>query len=116
MTFKLGGTTLTQQPTTHKWVNSDPVGIDGNAHAMYPAFREYEIEWDFLSAAQFNEIKNYFTSIGNTGSIVASLPQYGASTYTFFDYTGCVLREPQYDSYFEQYYQGVKLLIVRIRT
>lgn len=116
MTFKLGGTTLTAQPTIHRWVDRDAVGIDGNAHAMYPLFREYEIEWDFMSASEFNQIRTFFSAIGNTGTVVAEIPQYGSSTYVFYAYTGCVLREPTYENYYETYYQGVKLLIVRIRT
>ena len=114
--FKINGTSLTHQPTTHKWVDRDAVGVDGNAHSIYPAFREYELRWDYLSATEFNEVYGYYSAVGQTGTVVASLPRYSTSTYAFFDYTGCVLQEPRFGGFFEEYYEDIQLLIVRIRT
>lgn len=114
--FKINGTSLTHQPTDHHWQERDSIGRDGNGRLIYPALREYELKWDFLDATEFNEIYTYFLAVGATGSVVASLPQYGNSTYQFYAYSGCILEEPEFSTYFENYYQGVRLLIARIRT
>ena len=114
--FKINGTSLTHQPTDHRWRERDLLGLTGDGKPLYPAFREYELEWDFLTATEFNELQTYFNSIGITGSAVVSLPQYASASYSFFPYTGCVIGEPSYDSYFEEYYGGVRLLVSRIRT
>ena len=114
--FKINGTSLTHQPTNHRWVDRDPLGLTGDGKPIYAGFREYELEWDFLNATEFNELKTYFDSIGLTGTAVVSLPQYGAASYAFFAYTGCIISEPGAEGYFEEYYQQVRLLVSRIRT
>lgn len=115
-TFGFNGSALSHQPTTHKWIDDREMGVSGDGHAVYPAVREYELTWDFLSAAEFNEIYTHFLSIGVTGSVVANLPQYASSPYQFYAYSGCLLRKPMYNGFFENYYEGVKLLIVRIHV
>lgn len=116
MTYKINGTTLTLQPETGRWSKRDEIGVDGNGHAVYPAFREFEMHWGFLSASEFQEIQDFYNSIGNTGTAVVSLPQYGASSYTFYDYSGCVLREPEVGVFFEEYVSDVRLLVIKVRT
>ena len=115
--FGWNGVTGSFQPTTHNWVPRDPIGIDGNGHAVYPAVREYEITWDFLSAAEFNTLYGYFLATGATGTIVSMLPKYPPiPSYGFYAYSGTVLREPTFKDFFENYYTDVKLLIVKILT
>lgn len=115
-TFGFNGTTLSAQPTSHKWGNRETIGVDGSGRGIYPAYREYELKWDFLSTEEFREIYAFFQAIGQTGTVVASLPKYGDIDYTFYNYSGCVLREPEVGDYFQNYISDVKLLIVRILT
>ena len=116
MPYKINGTDITLQPTTGKWVDREQIGIDGNGRALYSALREFELTWGLVSASEFNQLKGFFDSIGSTGSVVATLPQYGASSYTFYDYTGCILREMEAGEYFEERITDTKLLIVKIAT
>jgi hypothetical protein len=115
--FGWNGVTGSFQPTTHGWVPRSEIGIDGNGHAVYPSVREYQLEWDFLSAAEFNTLYGYFLATGATGTIVSMLPKYPPiPSYSFHAYSGTVLREPTFKDFFENYYTDVKLLIVKILT
>lgn len=116
MTFKINATTLTTQPSTHHWVERDKLGDDGAGHAIYPAVREYILEWNLIDAASYNQLQGFYNAIQNTGTVVVSLPQFAAASYAFFDYTGCVLHEPSYQGNYEEHYEQVKLLVVGIRT
>ena len=116
MTYKVDGTAFTLQPTTGRWDNRESIGVDGNGHAVDPAFREFELRWVFMSVREFQQLQNFYDAIGNTGTAVLSLPKYGDSSYAFYDYTGCVLREPEVGEYFEQYVSDVRLLVVKVRT
>lgn len=113
-TFAFNGVTLSHQPSNHKWSDRDLVGVDGNGTGVYTATREFEMSWDFLDASEFSEIYQYFTAQGVTGSIVSSLPKWNGNPYSFQAYSGTILREPTFEGFFENYYQSVKLLIVRI--
>jgi len=116
MTYKVNGSAITLQPTSGKWANRDSIGVDGNGHEIYTGKREFEMRWGFMSASEFNELIGFFNAIGNTGTAVVSLPQYGASAYTFYAYSGCVLREPEAGEFFEEYVSDVSLLVVKIST
>lgn len=112
----LNGSVFSQQPTEHSWVPKDPIGIDGNGIEVMPAVREYQLKWDFVTTDVWNEIYAAFTAQGVTGSVVASLPKWSTSPYQMYAYSGCVVREMVYDSWFENYYSNVRLLIVKIVT
>jgi hypothetical protein len=115
--LKINGTSLPVQPSTHRWIDREQIGTDGNGRAIYTAFREYELKWDLLSPDEFNTMNTYFLSIGQTGTANVDLPKFPpTSTYQFQTYSGTILRELTYSEYFENYYKDAKLLIVRIRT
>lgn len=114
-TFKLNGTTIAQ-PTDHHWSDRDQIGVDGNGVTVYVAPRQYEIKWDFLDTDEWNTIYNIFLAQGVTGTTVASLPKWNTTPYVFYAYSGTIIREPSFDGYFQNYYQNVKLLIVKIST
>ena len=116
MVYKIDGTEITTQPTTARWVPREPLGIAGSAHAIYPGTREFELSWELDYPSGYNQLITFFNAIGVTGTAVVSLPQFGASTYTFFDYTGCVLREPTVQEYFAAHHTRVNLLITKIVT
>jgi hypothetical protein len=116
MTYKINGTTIALQPTTGRWNNRDSIGVDGNGHAVYEGVREFEMEWGFMTASQYNELVGFFSTIGHTGTAVVDLPKFGAPSYSFYSYTGCVLREPELGEFFEEHVSSVRLLVVKIRT
>ena len=116
MTLKINGTTISTQPSEHGWVSRNPLGVNGLGHSIYPATREYELLWDIIDATTYNQLQAFYTACDPTGTVVVTLPQFANSSYTSVDYSGCILREPQYGGYFEQHYQDVILLIVNVRT
>lgn len=117
-TFKINGVAFSRQPTNHRWVNQSPLGISGDGHPSYPAFREYELEFDFATDSEYYAFYSYFSAIGLTGTASVDLPEHPstASTYQFRTYSGTIINQPEYDSYFENYYESAKLLVSRIRT
>jgi hypothetical protein len=120
MPYKISNTVILTQPTAGKWIPREPLGIDGNGHAIYSSIREFELVWDMVDLNTAHQLQGFYDTVSITGSVVVSLPLFndsGPSTgTTYYDYTGCVLREPEFGQYFDYYRQDVKLLIVRIRT
>lgn len=116
--FTINGVAFTRQPTNHRWRNQDTLGISGDGHAMYPAYREYELEFDFSTQAEFYDFNTYWQSVGQTGTVVVELPEHPttASTYGFREYSGVVVNQPEYQSFFENYYGSGRILLTRIRT
>ena len=114
--YAINGNEFTVQPTSGRWMPRDELGIDGNGHFVYPAYREFEITWGLVDPADVNQLQTFFNSIGNTGTAIVDLPKYADANYTFQSYTGCVLREPEIGAYFSEHQTDVTLLIVKIRT
>jgi len=108
------GSVLITQPSTHGWNQRDSVGIDGNGVEVYVAPREYSLKFDLLDTDEFNQIYTLFLAQGVTGSLVSTLPKWNASPYQWYQYSGTIIREPTYEGYFQNYYQNVYLLVVRI--
>lgn len=115
MPYKINGVEITQPAESH-WIDRDEVAVSGLGHAIYPGVRQHELQWDFLTPAEFYTILNWYTGQAASGSVIMDLPTWGGSMWNFKSYTGAVLREPQYDVFFEQYYQSVRLLVVNVRT
>lgn len=115
-TYAVNGTDIVTQPTTGRWIPRQAIGIDGNGYAVYPSVREFELKWQAVAPSDYNQIMTWFNSIGHTGTVVVDLPQFGAATYTFFSYTGCILREPEANVYFSQHQTDILLLITNIKT
>lgn len=114
--YKINGVEITMQPTSGRWEARDELGIDGAGHPIYPGLREFELRWNAMSPSEANQLQGFFNAIQNTGTCVVDLPQYAASTYTFFSYTGCTLREPNWSNYFAQNLTDCTLLVTNIRT
>src|SRR5512139_239587 len=100
MTYKVGGTEISIQPTSGRWIPRDVIEYDGNGHPIYPRLREFELRWQLLDDTTTNQLQTFFNSVGVTGSVVVDLPKYGDSTYAFYAYSGCVLNEPEFGRYF----------------
>ena len=115
-TYAVNGTDITLPPTSGRWMPRESLGIDGNGRAIYPGVREFELRWQLISPSDYNQLQTFFSSIGNTGTVVVDLPQYGAASYLFYSYTGCVLREPETGQYFTENQLSAFLLVTNIRT
>lgn len=115
-TYAINGTNLLLQPTSGRWLERQILGLDGAGHPVYPAVREFELGWNLMTPADANQLQGFFNSIQNTGTCVVDLPQYSAATYTFFSYTGCIVHEPNWSTYFAEHQSDCTLLITNIRT
>ncbi len=102
-------------PSTGRWLKRESIGIDGSGHPVYPATREFELKWDYLSADDFENLQTLYASVATTGTCVARLPQYAANSWTYYNYSGCVLNEPEVGEFFEEHYSDVVLLVTNIR-
>lgn len=116
MTYAINGTTLTMQPTTARWLPRKMRGYSGTGHPIYPNVREFQFVWNVNTPGEYNQIVGFFNSVGVTGTAVVSLPQFGASTYTFFAYSGCVVNEPEMGDFFTENHTEISLLVTNIRT
>lgn len=115
-TYAINGTDLTMQPTEHSWVDRDSIGISGDGHSIYSAVREYRLVFNLQSASDMNQLVGFFNTVSTTGTIVACLPQWNSPFFIFANYSGCVLREPTFSNYFNEYAEQVTLVIGNIRT
>lgn len=114
--YKINNVAFTLQPEAGKWITRESVGIDGAGHPIYPAVREFEMRWSLMSASEFKQVQDAYNTIGNTGTCMVMLPEYGAATYTFKNYSGCTLREPEINEFFEEHVTGIFLLVLKIIT
>jgi|WetSurMetagenome_2_1015567.scaffolds.fasta_scaffold1407832_2 hypothetical protein len=114
--FKFNGIDILD-PTTHRWLPRNALGITGAGQPIYGGVREYELKWNLGSIGDYYQLLSAFTVLSGTNTIVVTLPKFTATgTYDFYDYSGCILREPEYGSWFNEYYQGASLLITNIRV
>jgi hypothetical protein len=117
--YYINNTLLAMQPTTGRWIPRATLGIDGAGHPIYPAVREFEMKFNLQDPSDAGQLENFFLSIQNTGTVVVTLPHFplnSSDTYHFFAYTGCVLQEPEWSTYFTEHYTDCTLLITGIRT
>ena len=115
-TYAINNVNFQLPPSEGKWNERTDYGVDGNAHVIYTAFRDFELSWDLQSTSDASQIIGFYNSISVTGTVVACLPEWGASVYQFKNYSGTSLREPTFDAYFQGYPQTAKLLIMNVRT
>lgn len=120
MAYKINDTLLTTQPTSGQWIPRESIGIDGSGHAVYPAYREFELQWDLIDLTSSYQLQDFFDNASVTGTVSVDLPKCkdagSSGDSVFWQYSGCVLREPEFDRYFESHRASVRLLIARIRT
>ena len=116
MPYQINGTDITIPPTTGQWLPRDEVGIDGSGHPVYGSVRRYELRWDILSMSEYSQLMNFYQQVATGSVVVCQLPQLGAATYTFYNYSGCTLSEPEIGVFFEQHALDIVLLIMNIRT
>ena len=112
MNFQINSTDLITEPTDHNWQKQTTMGYDGNAHPIYPAPRSYLFKWDFMDAASFSQLVNFYNSC--SGTIPITIPTWNSSTGGYAVYS-CTLEEPSYASSFEGFYGGVSLLVLNFK-
>ena len=115
MTYKINGTEIPIQPTETRWLNPSPLGIGANGVPRYPSIRSFELNWDFITMEEWNTLQGFFDLQNNTGTSVVEVPQYAASSYTFFAYSGCNLYMPEIGNFFDEYVTSVVLVVDGIR-
>lgn len=115
-TYAINGTDLLMQPTEHNWMDRNEVGISGDGHSIYSAVREYRLVFNLESPSDLNQIVAFFNAVSTTGTVVATLPQWNSPVFTFVNYSGCVLREPTFSNYFNEYAEQVTFIVGNIRT
>lgn len=112
MTFAINNTNFITQPSNHKWLDRTLLGTDGNAHAIFPAVRQYELDWDWLEPDGFAQLIGFYLSC--TGTCQITLPCWNSATGGYASYSA-TLREPTYSNSFEGYYGGVKLIALNVK-
>jgi len=116
MTYKINGTEIPTQPTTGKWLPRNSQGIDGNGRNVYSGVREFELRWQLIDPETSYQLQVWFETVLTTGTVVVDLPYYLSGTNYFVSYSGCVLQEPQFGTYFTGYLQDALLLVSKIIT
>jgi hypothetical protein len=114
--YSFNNVDLTLPPSEGSWKERPNYGIDGGGHTIYSSVRDFEMTWDLISVANLNTIISVYNSVGNTGTVVSCLPDWGNANYIFRNYSGTVLQEPTVGVYFQEFVQNVKLLILNVRT
>lgn len=115
-TYAFNNVDLTLQPTEGKWEGRSEYGVDGGAHPVYSQFRNFELTFDLISTSDAKQLIDFYNTVGNTGTCVACLPEWGNADYKFKNYSGTTLREPEVGAYFEGYINSVTLTVLNIRT
>lgn len=113
--YAVNGTTLTLQPSKARWMQRDSIGTDGNNRPIYPAIREYELSWDLIPTSDLKQIIDA-SLMSVTGTLVMDLPKWGDTAYTFYSYSGTVMREPEVGEWFVDHVTDVRVIIANIRT
>lgn len=113
-TYAVNGTDFTLQPTRGRWIDRDAIGIDGNAHPVYPAVRSFELSWQLIDASDLSQVIGFYNSVISTGTVSVDIPRWNGNPYQFQRYSGCTLGEPQVGEFFAEHTQEVKLLIYNI--
>jgi hypothetical protein len=116
MTYAINGTEITIQPTTGRWLPQAPLGFTGGGVPIYPTIRTFQLRWNLVSQDVVFQLIDFFNTVGLTGTVVARLPQYNASTYGFYSYSGCVPQQPEFGVYFTEHTQDVVWEIGSIAT
>lgn len=118
-TFGINGTEFIIQPSEGKWVPRATLAIDGAGHPIYPAVREFELTWDIIDQPTWKQLQDFYNLSGNTGTVVANLPNYARGDFIFQPYSGCTLGEPEIAGAFlsyEGYLRQAKLVIMNVRN
>lgn len=117
--YAINDTDLFSQPTIGHWVPREVFGHDGIGRPVYPGVREYEMRWEILPIASFQQLQNFYEGVESAATCVVNLPKYNNAVFIFENYSGCTLGEPSINGgYFAEdgYITDVTMTVKRIRT
>lgn len=97
--YQINGTPIALQPTTGKWLPRGVLGVDGNNRALYEPKYSFELAWDAISPSDFDELRDFWLSTVPSGTLSVDLPGRNQNSYTFINYPGVVVDEPQSEEY-----------------
>ena len=113
-TFSINGTEFTLQPSEFRWLPRNMLGMTGDGHPIYSAVRQFEIRWNIGTAAEFDQLVDWFDGTHIAGTAVINLPQWNNPLYYFYPYSGCTLHEPEFGKYFAEHPSEVVLIVDNI--
>jgi len=102
------------QPTSGRWMPQTPVGISGDGHPIYAKVRSFQMTWGLSNISDFDEIMDYYRTTAITGSVTIALPDLFANSYTFRNFSGCTLQEPEVGPYFTQHLTDATMFVLNI--
>ena len=114
--YGINGTNLTLSPSQGGWESKDVIGVDGNGHSIYPSVTEFNMEWGLMPTPDFKQLQDAYLTTVTTGTAVVDLPEWGATDYKFYSYTGTIISRPTVGMYFAEHVKDVKLTITNIRV
>lgn len=110
------GTGLMINPTTAQWLDPDQIGVSGDGHAIYPALKEFRLSFNLVSQGEWFELYSYFKRVSFTGTLVCSLPDFESNTFAYRNFSGCILRYPSMNQYFNEEWLNEVSVSVFVRT
>jgi len=115
-TYAVNNVNFITRPSDGKWLERKVLGYDGSGHGVYPQVRSYELDWDFVDIATWNQITSAYVTASVTGSLVVDLPQYNRADFYFTSYSGVTMDEPSMDFYFVGNVSKMKVVFNNIIT
>ena len=116
MAIGFNGTGLSLQPTESNWVEQEALGTNGWGQNYYPSIREFQMVFNLSNQQDVFELVNWFNTVSMTGTLVATLPEWGANTFRYKNYSGAILRQPSVGpSFAEEYSTEVRATVI-VRT
>lgn len=116
MAYGYNGIDFNLQPTFGRWMPRIVLGTTGAGHSIYPGVREHQIFWKLMPISDYDEIRDLYKTVSVTGTVVMSLPDIDANSYTWKNYSGCTLREPEAGQYFVEHVTDVTMMVINIQT
>lgn len=115
-TYSINGVDIQLSPSQGGWEDKDSAGIDGNGHTIFPQVTEFTMEWGLMATYELKQLQDAFLTTNVTGTAVVDLPQWGATDYTFYSYSGTIVSRPHVGKYFANYVKDVSLKVTNIRV
>lgn len=112
--YGIGNVEFDLQPTSGRWMPQEPVGVTGDGHPIYPSIHSFEIRWGVMAISEYDQLRDFYKTALLTGTLVVALPDIDADTWTFKNYSGCVLQEPIAGEYFAEHVTDVVMYVLDI--
>lgn len=108
------------RPTAGRWVPRAPIDVQGDNRPLYAPVRAFELGWNIRKYEDWEPLVDAFNKLQSTGTATVNLPAYPTATgvaFSFREYSGCTLAEPEVGPFFnEEYPTSIALVIGNIVT